>query len=425
MVASKKIYWVLLLILSSLWSSAQETYATVHLNRRSVFPGEPIKVTITVYTSTWFATSLDFATPAIENAMIIPFERTLSGVDQRKGKTFAMLQFFYQLYPLESGKYTLPSIPISFETPPEGDYKGKLRTVKTREQTYQLKKEVEKDGTPWFLAKKVTTSQRLSPNKMTYLQGDMVTRKTTLKAYGTLPLFIPETQWSIANGTSTYPKSPSFKDKRDDKQANGWRTQEVVYLLRDTGTVVLPEQEVSYFNPYRNRWISALFPAKEITVLPNPDLGILETIQDSLQTQTATVESAAPPTLSLKEAATGIGLAVGVFWIFSYLIKALMALTKRLLPSDQQIQNMKRTLWVIISRKDSKRIQIVYEDFDSRQNNSLSLRSHVKGTHLLPLWEKAQKDQKLSTWEALRILRWNRKTSYTSATKKVWSLNPN
>lgn len=426
MVRFSKHIALLFLLLGSLHSLAQETFTTVQLNRRTVYPGEPIKVTINVYTSTWFTTSLDFSTPAIENALILPFERTVSGVEKRGNKSYAILQFFYQLYPLESGEYVLPEIPISFESPPEGDYKGRPVTVKTKSQKFRVKKEIQKDDTPWFVALKVTASQRLSPRKTTFKQGDLVTRKTTLKAYGTLPLFIPETEWSDAVGAGTYPKSPSFQDKRDDKQANGWRTQDIVYLLKDTGTVVLPEQVVEYYNPYRSRWMKAVFPSKTLKVEANPDLGILETLEDSLSTTTKSIDdSSHSPTLSFKEAVAGLAIGGAALWVFSFVIRFLMWVTKRILPSDRLVLRWKRRGRILFSSSDAKRIHEVYQAFGEVHFQELSLRSHLKGTRWSAPWERAQKEGKLSKSDALGIISWLEKDKAITGEKNDWPLNPN
>ena len=112
-------FW--LLALSYLEAQKVDAFARVRMSPTQVVEKQPIKVTITVYSSTWFAEPLDFQNVQVENAFILPFARTQSGIHYINDKKYAGLEFFYLVFPYQSGDYEFPALEIKTSIPPEGD----------------------------------------------------------------------------------------------------------------------------------------------------------------------------------------------------------------------------------------------------------------------------------------------------------------
>jgi len=263
---------------------AQETFAQMNLSRKAVFPGEPFRITVKTYTSTYYLSPIAFGDFQIGKAFTISFSRTLPGIQKINGKQYATLEFFFQVYPLESGLLEIPSIQLSFQSPPDGDYKGKLQQIDTRAAQIIVKPLPDNSAvSPWFVSNNLIVSDTWKGINRPLKIGDVIERNVTVKAYGTLPNFIPDLIYSGAPGIEVYPKAPELLDKRNDEQAIGWKTQKIIYLLTQEGDeIAIPELTIHWFNPLANAPRISSIKAKKLKVLPNPNLGILTTVRDSL-----------------------------------------------------------------------------------------------------------------------------------------------
>jgi len=289
MVGAKR-YSILLVLLGfiiSTPSKAQvDAFATVRINKRSVYAQEPIRATVTVYTATWFTQPLEFNNIQIPNAFILPFSRTIPGVYQIRGKQYAGLEFYYIIYPYKPGSYEIPVINVVAETPPQGDYKGRRVTLKTQSIKYTVKENPEKYGNEtWFVARYASIHSTWNRSTGSLKVGDFITRTTTIHAQGTLPNFIPELKPVSPDGVSVYPEDPHLIDQRNENEANGSRIEKTTFLFEREGEVIIPGETIQWWDPVRQRVMKRHTTAVKITILPNPDLGMLATVRDSLDTK--------------------------------------------------------------------------------------------------------------------------------------------
>lgn len=260
-----------------------EAFATIRVNRTSVYPEQPIKVSIAVHTATWFTNPLDFDNIQIANSFVIPFKRTLSSMKEIRGKKYATLEFYYIVYPYQSGSYEIPPINIIAETPAVGDYKGQQVTLTTKRKNFTVKPEPKDfEGDRWFVAKNVTIKEKWDRSLDNLKVGDVIERTVTIRAQGTLPNFIPELQFEDPDFGSVYPKNADLVDRRDDKDSNGTRIEKVVYLLEKEGEFRLSPIRIDWYNPYSGRSLYRELAAVNLQIADNPDLGIVKTLKDSL-----------------------------------------------------------------------------------------------------------------------------------------------
>ena len=279
-----RILWILAMSFLSNLSSAQiNSFATARLNTTEVYPEQPIKVTITVLTETWFTQPLDFETVTVSNAFVIPFKRTQSGIHHINNKQYAGLEFFFLVYPYASGTYEFPEVRINVETPPVGGYKGQNITVTTKSKEFTVL-EIPEDytGAQWFMAKNVRLSERWSQPLEEVKVGDVLERRITINAAGTLPSFIPEIQLEETTFATLYHQEPDLNDNRTRHDVNGVRIEKNLYLFEKEGSYEIPPVRVEWWNPYAKRMYFKELEATSITVKPNPDLGMLLSVKDSL-----------------------------------------------------------------------------------------------------------------------------------------------
>jgi hypothetical protein len=94
--------------------------------------GQSFNVRITVYTPTWFTKAPDFGEYQVDKSFTVKTDRARSNFETINGKRYTTLYFDYLVFPLQKGKLELPALSIQFESPDEGDYKGKPVTVLTK-----------------------------------------------------------------------------------------------------------------------------------------------------------------------------------------------------------------------------------------------------------------------------------------------------
>jgi hypothetical protein len=138
MVSGRLKYGLLLLMLLLVHSIfAQHLTSSVSVNTSRVYVGEPVEVTVSVFTSTWFTAGVDIQNIKVNGAFTVPF-RSLSTSKTIKGKTYAGVQFFYNVFPYSEEDIEFPALTIEVETPDDGGYKGVKRKVKTKAKTIKV-----------------------------------------------------------------------------------------------------------------------------------------------------------------------------------------------------------------------------------------------------------------------------------------------
>ncbi len=280
------LYSVVLLsaILLSHKTEAQ-VFANVELNRKSVYVQQPFHVTITVYTKTWFTAPLQFGNLQIPNAFIVPFDNTQPGMFTVGGTQYPGIQFYYIVFPYKTGDFTVPSLEITAQSPPEGSSQAQKIVLQTKPQPFQVKDipaEPKKKGA-WFVAKDVIMKEEWTPALKDLKTGDVVKRTLTIDAKGTLPQFIPElSKQEELKWASSYPQDPVLTDTRGNGDANGKSVQTTTYLLEKAGDFTVQGIQLSFWNPYTAKIETRTTPSITVHIKENANLGILTTLKDSL-----------------------------------------------------------------------------------------------------------------------------------------------
>ncbi len=291
--------WLLILLFCNgyLYTQAQvKVFSKVELDRSSVYVQQPFKVAITVYTATWYTAPLEFNNLQIPNAFIIPFSQTVPGMYNFDNQPYAGLSFYFIVFPYKAGRFELPSLSIKATTPPLGQSESRVVTLHTRSQPY-LVREVPAalQGQPWMVAKGVSIQQHWNKSLAHLKVGDVIERKLVIDARGTLPQFIPDIPTEHPDFASVYPQDDELQDTRNDYDANGRKTQDIIYLLTKPGQFELPAVTITWWDPVRRRLYKRSAAATTINVAPNPDLGIVATLQDSLGAVQKTLQPSKPP----------------------------------------------------------------------------------------------------------------------------------
>ncbi|WKK66652.1 hypothetical protein [Lutimonas zeaxanthinifaciens] len=259
-----------------------QVLSEIKVNKGSAYVGEPVQVSVGIYTSTWFTSGVNFGNIKVNGAFTVYF-RSVSVNKQIKGKNYAGVEAIYNVFPYDEEDLVFPSLELIVETPNEGDYKGIKRTVKTKERAIVIKgipKGFDKEN--WLVSSNVYVNESWKGNIKSIKVGDVIERSISRKASGTVAELIPPIVWDSIESVSLYPTRPDIATNKSKTAISSARTESVRYLFEKEGTVDLPEITVNWWNPRQQKLYKKTIPGKSIEVLPNPDLGMLESVRDSL-----------------------------------------------------------------------------------------------------------------------------------------------
>lgn len=251
-------------------------------NKSSVYVGEPIELSVFVYTSTWFTKGVDPGNIKINGAFTIYF-RSVSQSKQIKGKTYAGVQIIYNVFPYDDSDLIIPEIEINVESPDEGGYKGIKRSVKTKVKKIKVKAiPASSNSEEWLVADNLTIDENWIGDIKNVKVGDVIERQISISVYGTVSELIPPIKWDSITGVSNYPNRAEVKSNKTKTSISATRNESNRFLFEKEGEIIIPEIVLTWWNPIQNKLFKRSLKSVSINVLPNPNLGIIESIKDSL-----------------------------------------------------------------------------------------------------------------------------------------------
>ena len=274
----------ILLLLTQFVSAQKHIITSVKFNKNSVYVGQAMEVTLSVHSTTWFTKGIDAGNIKVNGAFSVYF-RSVSNSKIINGKTYSGVDMLYYIIPFNDKDITFPSITIDVESPDEGDYVGKRHSVKTKERIIKVRpipRGFNKDE--WLVTPSLSVRNKWYGNIKNVKVGDVLERRIYRNVSNTVSELIPPIAWDSIANVSLYPSKNSVKNNKTKTSISASRVDRVQYLFEKEGEVIIPEMIFTYWNPYHNKLYKRKLKAITINVLANPNLGMLESIRDSLNT---------------------------------------------------------------------------------------------------------------------------------------------
>lgn len=276
-------------------------WATSRFNKEQVMVGEPLVVTVTVYTSTWFTQPPIFSEIQVRGAVMTKLETNGGAKTVTIGrKQYPAIEQRFVVYPTIVGENTLPAIEIKTTGPPEGGYKGVERTIETKPRTFEVLAPPDGvDTSNWLSAYDIKLTETWDRRLEGLKAGDILERRITIKAQGALAAFIPPIVPDKPEFGTIYPQQAILGNRQGATLFDGTRTEILTYLLEEEGTFTIPQVRFQWFN-LRNRELAVdSLGAISLEIAPNPDLEFIlsrqKELQEELAKETEVVEEAEEP----------------------------------------------------------------------------------------------------------------------------------
>ena len=289
-VLNQKYLLFIFMLFTFVMHSQRHLRTEVSFNKRSVYVGEPMEVSVTVYSSTWFTEGVDPGNIKINGAYTVYF-RSLSSSKTFDNKLYSGVTLFFNVFPYNEENVEFPSLEFVVETPDEGNYVGVKRKIKTRAKQIIVKPVppgIKKDA--WLVSSSVRVYDSWKGDLTKVKVGDVLERNITLKVNGTISELIPRIQFDTIPKISLYPKRSYLKNNKSKTAISAQRTDGTRYLFEKEGSITIPEIVVYWWNPRYSKLYKRILKSKTIQVAANPDLGMLESVKKTLEETVETEE---------------------------------------------------------------------------------------------------------------------------------------
>jgi hypothetical protein len=236
-----------------------------------IWPGQRRIFAVTLYTTTSFSGSSRFTLPMVDGLLIMEDEgRPLLNSLELEGTSYVSKRYELSLFPLRSGKYSIPSFWVEFMVK---DPAGKTVTKKftTWPQEFSvLKIPGSVSGQPIIIASDLKVDEKWQPPPGPAKVGDAFSRTITITANDQPGMAIPPLEMAKVKGLAIYNDQSQVNDKMDRGNFIGIRTQKHSYVCEKTGTLLIPKITIQFWNPASETLKKFTLKEVQLQVAANP-----------------------------------------------------------------------------------------------------------------------------------------------------------
>ncbi|WP_295902572.1 BatD family protein [uncultured Vibrio sp.] len=250
---------------SSNQSSAGDTLSA---SDRAFSVNEQIILTIEVATPRWLTGGTRIGSVEIPN--VIAKQRNLLATnytERKNGQTWSRQRWEVTLYPLTSGEFVIPRIPVQVQvSAPDGsNVTGTLYTQPIQFEA-SLPSGLLSDETPWFSATDVDVTQTWQQSNDELKVGDALTRTIEIKAKDSLSILLPDLLINSATKQyQAYPQPHQLDDTQERGDYRSSRIEESVYVIQQGGDFTLPSYQFTWWNSDTNTLENVAVEGKTFT----------------------------------------------------------------------------------------------------------------------------------------------------------------
>jgi len=256
----------------------QTIYMETIINKKIVYVQEQLLFTIRLYYTINGIRNPQFTELEMDNTVIQmigspnQYEKLID--EQRYG----VYEKQYVIFPQRSGELTIPDIVFRGEVT-DGSSNFVFRNTNTRTITaFSEGYTVEVKERPasftsdtWLPAENVVITEEWSSDPTRIRVGDSISRTISITASGLDGAALPPLQNSQIDKLNLYPDPPSVERTFIDGKIVGKRTESWSMVALESGSVVLPEINVRWWDINNEQLNSATLPATMLVVAPAPN----------------------------------------------------------------------------------------------------------------------------------------------------------
>lgn len=296
-------------------ANAASLFIVSHIQPKNPYVQAAVKLTVRLFTSRALYRP-DLELNGNTNVMVKRIGSDRDSAVERNGRSYRVITRHYVLFPLHSGKVSLPGPVLAAEVSvsqggsafrnPFRSFLGTLGTllavrpirVHGRSITLDVRpRPASAVGSYWLPARKVTLSAHWDQTGLATQTGNPLTLNLYLQATGLTAAQLPDLAalLDIPPGLKAYPDQATLVDNTHDGNLVGSRDQSIALIANTPGRYTIPALKVRWWDTASNQLREATLPAQTLRIMPAPASAAVQAGAPAPQPASASPPGAASP----------------------------------------------------------------------------------------------------------------------------------
>ena len=252
--------------------------AKIELDKESAWVGEPVSLSITLYSVGPFDGTAGFEFPELPQTVIQKVGSPVVGSQQVGQETLLTQRHKFQFVTRQSGSITIPAVSVRYRAKPSYDSPAKEVRQTTAPVTFESKLPPGTEGIGFVpVATSMQIEERWSPADIETLKpGDVIQRTITRSAAGTMSMLLPDISRQTEAGVRRYSPAPTLEDKSNRGRITSKRIDVVKYQFEQAGTFEVPAETFVWWNSSDEVLLEKTLPGRTIVVTNPPNAQLSE-----------------------------------------------------------------------------------------------------------------------------------------------------
>ena len=252
------------------------------LEQDTAWVGQPVQITIVLYSPGPFSGTAAFDLPDMPQTAILREGNPVVGSESLDGETFFTQRHELKIYTQRAGKIEIPSFRVRYAGKESFVGPAIAMEASTERLSFNsVRPPGTAAGTIVVSADSMKVSETWQPNEMSLQAGDVLRRTIARSATGTTAMMLPPIAGSELEGVRTYREAPRVVDVNQRGVASAERTDVLKYQFESEGEYELPEIEISWWDPQAEELRQETLAGISISVRPSEVAASGEAAEDA------------------------------------------------------------------------------------------------------------------------------------------------
>ena len=235
-------------------SVCAQTPAETLLSKEKAWVGEPIQLTITIFSPGPFSGTPSFGFPEFDGAVVIPKGSPVLGSKTIEGESFLSQRHDFLIVSQRSGELRIPEIEIRYSGKPDfvSDPEEMQATSEAMEVSLERPTEFGADefvvSAKNFTVEQSWSAESLDESPVEIELGGVIERRITQKIQGSTAMFLHDVSNATETGIESYAGTPEVEDTVERGALKGQRVDTIKYQFQAAGEYEIPSVTYRWWN---------------------------------------------------------------------------------------------------------------------------------------------------------------------------------
>ena len=238
---------------------------------RPAVVNEQIDLIVKISTDRWFTRGTRVMPLSLNGALVQQRDKLASNYTEKvDGQTWSVQEWQLAIYPVEAGRFAIPYLTLAASVSLEGggSAEGYMQTP-SLEFDVLMPAPVAQSGSAVFAATQVVLTQHWSESSDLKV-GDAIERTLFIDADETTISLLPAFELAEVAGTKGYSEVLSAQDIQQRGRYSAQKKVTHTYLIQESGTLVIPEIVMRWWNSETAKMKQVTLPALEVHITHTP-----------------------------------------------------------------------------------------------------------------------------------------------------------